>query len=207
MPLQIVIDISGLEPGQHSLNVRTFGDLRNNCEAEGPIFDIKSGHQSETTDLDVVADEVENGIRELNNTRLSLYGPLSILGRGLSVQTLNGSRILACGVIGLARSLSVPNATTYTTNATASEMNATVPGVNSTPCGVNTIVPSVNTTGVNATTPRVNTTVSKVNATVPGVNTPASKVNTTAPGVNATASEVNTTAPGVMSETGVSNEL
>lgn len=121
--LQIMAQISGLQPGKHGFHVHEFG----NCACDDAVcagghfnptnqphggFDSKERHIGDFGNL--VADEQGNATYDRVDRDAALNGPYSIIGRGLIIHadaddlvsqpTGNAGARVACGVIGVAQS-------------------------------------------------------------------------------------------------------
>lgn len=117
---------SGLVPGQkHGFHIHEFGDLTNGCLTAGPHFNPnKQTHGGPDDSIrhvgdlgNVQADDSGNGSYELQDNQVSLYGPLTVIGRSCvlhlktddlgrggndeSLKTGNAGARIACGIIGL----------------------------------------------------------------------------------------------------------
>ena len=131
-PVTVKGEVKGLTPGEHGFHIHEFGDTTNGCVSAGPHFNIDSvnhhgGPTSATRhngDLgNIIANE--QGIAQVNlsDSKISLVAgdKLDIRGRSLvvhekrddlgqggneeSLKTGNAGGRLACGVIGLAKSV------------------------------------------------------------------------------------------------------
>ncbi|XP_076358638.1 superoxide dismutase [Cu-Zn]-like [Tachypleus tridentatus] len=129
-PVLVTGEITGLSKGLHGFHVHEFGDLTNGCTSAGGHYNpFGKDHGSPSDKLRHVGDlgNVEAGYDgvakvHLNDSFLSLTGPLSIVGRAivvhageddlgrgghpLSKTTGNSGARVACGVIGIAKSKS-----------------------------------------------------------------------------------------------------
>uniref|UniRef100_A0A1B6KJY5 Superoxide dismutase [Cu-Zn] n=1 Tax=Graphocephala atropunctata TaxID=36148 RepID=A0A1B6KJY5_9HEMI len=126
-PVKVSGEVSGLNKGLHGFHVHEFGDNTNGCTSAGPHFnpDNKDHGAPEDTvrhigDLgNITADDKGNAKVNITDSKISLTGPLSILGRTvvvhadpddmgkggheLSKTTGNAGGRLACGVIGITK--------------------------------------------------------------------------------------------------------
>jgi len=127
-PYRLELRVKTLAPGRYSVHIHTFGDISDDCENAGPVYNpYKARHNGHLVDLiahedgnvDVVMEERK--LAEHNNSpgsglagiyikgrRLALSGVNSILGRSVVIHKndINGPRI-ACGVLGKASIQSV----------------------------------------------------------------------------------------------------
>uniref|UniRef100_A0A6B2LBH1 Superoxide dismutase copper/zinc binding domain-containing protein n=1 Tax=Arcella intermedia TaxID=1963864 RepID=A0A6B2LBH1_9EUKA len=148
--LEVVVNLTGLIPFKtYKIDIHTYGDLRDNCLAIGPIFDVQNRRSNQdgeplTGDIGmVIAESDGSGVRSFNNTRLSLFGAFSLIGRAVLVHLPDYGG--DCAVIGIANET--------TTNPTPTSNETTISTSNQTS---NTYAPVNETTGeesTNATTP------------------------------------------------------
>jgi Cu-Zn family superoxide dismutase len=120
--VKVVADVTGLTPGKHGFHIHEYGD----CSA--PDFTSTGGHfmipgemhgprddsTSHKGDMgNLTADASGHAHLEWVDSRISLMGPLSIIGHGVIVHekeddlktqpTGNAGGRVACGVIGIAK--------------------------------------------------------------------------------------------------------
>ncbi|XP_074603888.1 superoxide dismutase [Cu-Zn]-like [Brevipalpus obovatus] len=126
-PVTLTGQITGLKPGLHGFHVHEFGDNTNGCMSTGAHFNPHTKEHGAPEDDNrhvgdlgnVTADA--NGVANVNITdcKISLTGPMSIIGRAvvvhadpddlgkggheLSKTTGNAGGRQACGVIGLTK--------------------------------------------------------------------------------------------------------
>lgn len=119
-------EINGLADGLHGFHVHEFGDTTNGCISAGAHFNPHGKEHGGPTDAVRHAGDLGNvvaaagkGAVNLEDSQISLNGPLSIVGRTLVVHadpddlgkgghelsktTGNAGARVACGVIGLAK--------------------------------------------------------------------------------------------------------
>lgn len=120
--------IYNLPKGKHGFHVHEFGDTSNGCASAGehynPFSEQHGGPNSEVRHLGDLGNIYSSSASttttfEKMDTRLSLFGPYSILGRSMVVHAMeddyglgenllskttgNSGGRLACGIIGLAK--------------------------------------------------------------------------------------------------------
>jgi len=120
--VNVVADLTGLEPGGHGFHIHEFGDCSasdgtsagGHFNPEGTAHGAPSDSVRHIGDLgNVVADEAGNAHYEMTDDHLSFAGPHSIIGRAVIVHAgeddlttqptgAAGPRA-ACGVIGIGR--------------------------------------------------------------------------------------------------------
>ena len=127
-PIRIHVSLIGLPPGgKHGFHIHEFGDISGGCASTGGHYNpFNKTHGAPTAkerhvgDLgNVQADAYGSVSVTFTDSQFSLYGPCSVLGRGivlhngtddlglgghnLSMTTGNAGARLACGVIGLSK--------------------------------------------------------------------------------------------------------
>jgi Cu-Zn family superoxide dismutase len=126
-PVSIQVSLSGLKPGSHGFHIHEFGDNTGGCASTGGHFNPHSkthGAPNAQTrhvgDLgNVVADASGSVSVVLKDDQVSMFGPLSVIGRSVvvhegvddlglggheqSLTTGNAGGRLACGVIGISK--------------------------------------------------------------------------------------------------------
>ncbi|XP_022248726.1 superoxide dismutase [Cu-Zn]-like [Limulus polyphemus] len=126
-PIIISGEISGLSKGLHGFHVHEYGDLTNGCTSAGSHFNpFKLSHGGPGDRIRHVGDlgnieAGDDGVANVHKTDklLSLYGPLTILGRAVVVHANqddlgrgghelskisgNAGGRVACGVIGISK--------------------------------------------------------------------------------------------------------
>lgn len=127
-PVVLSGEVSGLKKGLHGFHIHEFGDNTNGCTSAGAHFNPeKEDHGApESTvrhvgDLGNIEASADGGVTKvcIQDSRISLAGPNSILGRTLvvhadpddlgrgghelSLTTGNAGARIACGVIGIAK--------------------------------------------------------------------------------------------------------
>jgi Cu-Zn family superoxide dismutase len=126
-PVSIHVSLSGLKPGSHGFHIHEFGDNTGGCASTGGHFNPHSkthGAPNAQTrhvgDLgNVVADASGSVSVVLKDDQVSMFGPLSVIGRSVvvhegvddlglggheqSLTTGNAGGRLACGVIGISK--------------------------------------------------------------------------------------------------------
>jgi Cu-Zn family superoxide dismutase len=126
-PVSIQVSLSGLKPGSHGFHIHEFGDNTGGCASTGGHFNPHSKTHGAPTaqerhigDLgNVVADDSGSVSVTLQDSLVSMFGPLSVIGRSVVVHegvddlglggheqsktTGNAGGRLACGVIGLSK--------------------------------------------------------------------------------------------------------
>lgn len=121
--------ISGLSPGQHGFHIHQFGNLTDGCKSAGPHWNpMEQTHGSPGDSVrhhgdlgNIIADQNGDANIDIEDSRLKLEGPHSIIGRAVVVhekqddlgrgqgdkqeeskKTGNAGGRLKCGVIGIA---------------------------------------------------------------------------------------------------------
>ncbi|KAM4045671.1 superoxide dismutase [Cu-Zn] B-like [Anomaloglossus baeobatrachus] len=118
--------ITGLTDGLHGFHIHAFGDNTNGCISVGPHFNphdkthgAPSDEERHVGDLGNIRSSNGKAEFEIKDKRISLKGPLSVIGRTVvvheneddlgkggneeSLVTGNAGRRLACGVIGFSQ--------------------------------------------------------------------------------------------------------
>ncbi|XP_067134649.1 superoxide dismutase [Cu-Zn] [Centruroides vittatus] len=126
-PVTVEGEVRGLKPGLHGFHVHEFGDNTNGCTSAGAHFNPHGKTHGSPCDEERHVGDLGNveagpdGVAKVNisDSLITLYGPLSILGRSmvvhadpddlgkggheLSKTTGNAGGRLACGVIGITK--------------------------------------------------------------------------------------------------------
>eukprot|EP01016_Furgasonia_blochmanni_P014881 TRINITY_DN1793_c0_g1_i13.p1 TRINITY_DN1793_c0_g1~~TRINITY_DN1793_c0_g1_i13.p1 ORF type:complete len:280 (+),score=74.39 TRINITY_DN1793_c0_g1_i13:87-842(+) len=125
--------VKNLPAGKHGFHIHKFGDLSNGCTTAGPHFNpadkTHGGPQDEERHVgdlgNIEADGTKDAVYYLEDKLIRLDGPTSIIGRSIVVhadeddlgrgnfpdskQTGHAGARVACGVIGLADTLTLQN--------------------------------------------------------------------------------------------------
>jgi Cu-Zn family superoxide dismutase len=129
LPISIQVSLVGLPPGRtHGFHIHTFGDISGGCASTGGHYNpFNKTHGAPNAEIrhvgdlgNVVANYDGSVSVVLTDSKISLYGLYSVLGRGvvlhngtddlglgghsLSLTTGNAGARLACGVIGISNS-------------------------------------------------------------------------------------------------------
>ncbi|XP_054290827.1 superoxide dismutase [Cu-Zn]-like isoform X2 [Macrosteles quadrilineatus] len=131
-PVFISGNITGLSPGKHGFHIHSLGDLREGCKSTGSHYNpFQTNHGGPVDPFRHVGDlgnieAGEDGVvtLQMSDHVISLSGPQSVLGRSIvvhekgddlgrggdqeSLKTGNAGGRVACGVIGVAQSMSPP---------------------------------------------------------------------------------------------------
>lgn len=123
--IQITGTIKGLQAGQHGVHIHTSGDVSNGCASVGSHFDPEhqehGSPQSSTRHIgdlgNINVDQSGLASVSINDSRISLNGPNSIIGRSIvihekaddlgqgsnaeSKRNGNSGTVAACGIIGI----------------------------------------------------------------------------------------------------------
>lgn len=124
-PVTVTGTIKGLSQGQHGLHIHEYGDVSNGCVSAGSHFNPDGLQHGAPTDVNrhvgdlgnVNADSSGNANINIQDSKISLNGPYSIIGRAMvihekaddlgqggdeeSKKTGNAGSRLACGIIGV----------------------------------------------------------------------------------------------------------
>ena len=125
-PTHIRASFTGLSKnGKHGFHIHQWGNLTQGCTTAGPHFNPENRNHGSPNDEErhigdlgnVVSDEYGNAKYELIDSKITLFGPKSIVGRSFvlhkdeddlgkgnhpdSLKTGNSGSRIACGVVGL----------------------------------------------------------------------------------------------------------